>query len=183
LSSAGALLYNPGPKRSGVSMSRVVHFEVLSRRPKEAAAFYEKALGWKPLAWGGPPAYWLLSTGPRAAPGIDGAVMQRHFPQAVINTVWVPSLAHATHRIEGAGGKRVHGPSEIPGVGLHAYFSDPEGTLFGVLQPEQRKRMRRGAKSAIPRARAKRKVGAQAKRNRPAAAARPSKRAPRKPGR
>jgi predicted enzyme related to lactoylglutathione lyase len=27
------------------------------------------------------------------------------------------------------------GPNEIPGVGLHAYCADPEGNLFGILQP------------------------------------------------
>jgi len=38
-------------------------------------------------------------------------------------------------RIEQAGGKRVHGPNDIPTVGFYAYCTDPSGTMFGVLQP------------------------------------------------
>ena len=38
-------------------------------------------------------------------------------------------------KVEAAGGKKVHGPNEIPGVGVHAYCADPEGNLFGILQP------------------------------------------------
>jgi len=41
--------------------------------------------------------------------------------------------------VEAAGGTKIHGPSEIPGVGTHAYCADPEGTMFGLLQPVERK--------------------------------------------
>lgn len=120
-------------------MARVVHFELLAKQPERIVRFYEEALGWKSSTWGGgEQAYWLVSTGPENQRGIHGAVMDRHFDQAVINTVEVASLEETTRKIEQAGGKRVQGPNEIPGIGLHAYFTDPEGTMFGVLQPLQR---------------------------------------------
>ena len=33
-----------------------------------------------------------------------------------------------------AGGARLTEPGDIPGVGVHAYCADPEGTVFGLLQ-------------------------------------------------
>ena len=61
--------------------------------------------------------------------------MHRAFEQAVINTAEVESLAEALQKVEAQGGKLVHGPNEVPGVGTHAYCADPEGNLFGLMQP------------------------------------------------
>lgn len=58
-----------------------------------------------------------------------------HLEQPVINTVEVESLADTLKKIEAAGGKKVHGPNLIPGIGNHAHCVDPEGTMFGVLEP------------------------------------------------
>jgi predicted enzyme related to lactoylglutathione lyase len=79
-----------------------------------------------------------VTTGPEGTPGIDGGIMGRHLPQAVINTIQVESMDETLSKIEGAGGKKVHGPEEIPGVGLHAYCADPGGNLFGIMQPVER---------------------------------------------
>lgn len=119
-------------------MNRPVHFELLADNPEELAAFYHEVFGWETNAWGGgEQQYWLVSTGSDGA-GIDGGLMHRHFEQKVINTVEVPSIEQALQRIKAAGGTTVHGPEEIPGVGTHAYCKDPEGTLFGVMQPVER---------------------------------------------
>jgi len=115
--------------------SRVIHFEILAANPERVARFYKEAFGWEVNAWGGAKDYLLLSTGPRGTPGIDGAVMGKSHPQAVINTLQVESLDKALAAVEKAGGKKVHGPNEIPGVGTHAYCQDPEGGMFGLLQP------------------------------------------------
>lgn len=61
--------------------------------------------------------------------------MERHFPQAVINTIQVASMVDCLAAIESAGGKKLHGPQEIPGVGNHTYCADPEGNMFGVMEP------------------------------------------------
>lgn len=116
-------------------MSRPIHFEILSDDPEKTAAFYREALGWEVSTIEGPEAYWLVNTGPDGTPGINGGIMGKHLDQTVINTLEADSLDDATARIEKAGGKRVLGPNEIPGIGTHAYFADPDGTLFGVMQP------------------------------------------------
>jgi predicted enzyme related to lactoylglutathione lyase len=116
-------------------MSRPVHFEILANDPEKIAAFYRDVLGWQVATWGGPQNYWLVTTGPEGTLGINGGIMHRHFPQAVINTVGVASLEAAIAKVEAAGGKKVQGPNEIPGIGLHAYCTDPEGNYFGLLQP------------------------------------------------
>jgi predicted enzyme related to lactoylglutathione lyase len=115
-------------------MNRPVHFEILADEPKKVAEFYGKLFGWKVASWEGPQAYWLVKTGEQDAPGINGGIMHRHLGQAVINTVEVESLEAMLAKLETAGGKKVHGPEEIPGIGLHVYCADPEGNLFGMIQ-------------------------------------------------
>ena len=107
-------------------MGRIIHFEILGDDPARLAEFYRQTLGWEFQSWDGGHPYVLLATGPKDEDGIDGAIMPRFFPQAVINT--------ALARIEAAGGKKVWGPNEIPNIGTHAYCEDPEGNMFGVIQ-------------------------------------------------
>jgi uncharacterized protein len=116
-------------------MNRPVHFEILSDKPEAAAEFYREVFGWKFASWEGPQGYWLVDTGAEGTPGIHGGLMHRHFPQPVINTISVESLEETRAKVEKAGGRTVQGPNEIPGVGTHVYCEDPDGTLFGLLQP------------------------------------------------
>ncbi len=117
-------------------MKRPVHFEILADDPSKMADFYKDVFEWEITTWGGgEQAYWLVTTGPDDVPGINGGIMSREFDQAVINTLEVESLDDILIKIEGAGGRKVHGPNEIPGVGMHAYCADIEGNLFGVLEP------------------------------------------------
>ncbi len=115
-------------------VARVVHFEILADDPAALADFYAKSLGWSVYTWGGPQTYWLAGTRPDKGVGIDGAIMERHFPQGVINTALVDSLDAALEAIAANGGKLVFGPNEIPYVGTHAYCEDPQGNLFGVIE-------------------------------------------------
>jgi uncharacterized protein len=117
-------------------MSRPVHFEILGNEPEKLAAFYRDLFGWDVAGWGGSEEYWLVTTGPDGTPGINGGLMRRHFPQPVINTIGVASLDAAISKVEELGGKKVYGPNQIPGVGLHAYCTDPEGNYFGLIQPD-----------------------------------------------
>lgn len=117
-------------------MKRPVHFEILADDPRKVAAFYADVFGWEVATWDdGDQTYWLVTTGPEDTPGINGGIMHRHFDQAVINTLEIESLDESLKQVEAAGGRLVHGPEEVPGIGLHAYCADPEGNLFGMLQP------------------------------------------------
>lgn len=119
-------------------MSRVVHFEILADDPERASAFYRDVLGWDIQTWtGGEQKYWLVSTGSEDEPGINGGIMTRHFEQPVINTARVDSLDDALARVAEHGGEVVHGPNEVPGVGMHAYCKDTEGNLFGVMEEKR----------------------------------------------
>jgi uncharacterized protein len=116
-------------------MNRPMHFEILGDDPQSLSRFYGEVFGWQIATWEGPQGYWLATTGDDGTPGINGGLMHRHFTQAVINTISVASLAEAVGRIESAGGSRVNEAHEIPGVGMHVYCADPEGNLFGILEP------------------------------------------------
>ncbi len=116
-------------------MKRPVHFEILADDVEKVAEFYHEVLDWKISFWEGPEPYWLVNTGPDETPGINGGLMHRHFSQPVINTIEVESLEDMLAKVEEAGGKKVEGPIEIQEVGLHAYCQDPEGNIFGLLQP------------------------------------------------
>lgn len=116
-------------------MNRPVHFEILGDDPAKLSEFYKTVFGWTIATWDGPQGYWLATTG-EDTPGINGGFMAKHLPQTVINTIEVESMADTLAAIETGGGKLVHGPQEIPGVGNHAYFADPEGILFGVMEPK-----------------------------------------------
>lgn len=120
-------------------MPRPVHFEILAEHPEVVAAFYQEVFGWTTSAWtGGSQMYWLVNTGPEGTTGINGGIMHRHFPQAISITMDVASMEETIAKIEAAGGRKIHGPDEIPGIGLHAYFTDPDGNIFGALQPAPR---------------------------------------------
>jgi predicted enzyme related to lactoylglutathione lyase len=53
---------------------------------------------------------------------------------APTNVVAVPSVDDATRKIVQAGGTVVAPKMAVPGVGWTAYFADPEGNAFGVME-------------------------------------------------
>jgi uncharacterized protein len=116
-------------------MNRPIHFEILADDPQKLTQFYRTVFDWEIETWAGEEAYWLIKTGPNDMPGINGAIMHRHFPQGVINTSEVESLEEAVRKVESAGGRKLQGPNLIPGVGTSAYCIDPEGNVFGIIEP------------------------------------------------
>ena len=120
-------------------MPRVVHFEIPTDNPERAIEFYQKVFDWQIQKWPGPTDYWLVTTGPADQPGINGGIMHRPAgPRAAtVNTVEVASLDDTVATIERSGGKVVVPRMPIPGVGYLAYCADPEGNVFGVMQPDR----------------------------------------------
>lgn len=116
-------------------MPKVIHFEIESKQPEQTIAFYEKAFGWKFTKFEGEFDYWLISGGEQDAPGINGALMRgSEDTLRTINTIEVPSITEYLARVEEAGGKIESPTMDIPGVGLFAYCSNPEGLKFGIIQ-------------------------------------------------
>ena len=122
-------------------MRRVVHFEILADKPERAVKFYTLVFGWKAQRWE-KQKYWLLTTGSKKVPGINGAITPRGglFKgkkgfMSYVCTIDVTSLKATNEKILKAGGKEANSGGLIHGIGYHQYFKDTEGNIFGVLQP------------------------------------------------
>ena len=116
-------------------MARVVHFELAADDPERATEFYKNVFDWQIQKWEGPQDYWLVTTGAKDTPGIDGAIMRRDpgMP-AVVNTIDVESLDDMIATVTANGGTVVAAKMTIPHVGYFAYCKDTEGNTFGMMQ-------------------------------------------------
>ena len=116
-------------------MDRIVHFEIPAEDIGRAKKFYESVFGWKIEKWKGPMEYYMVMTGEKGAPGIDGGLVKKQKPlMQVTNTIDVKSVDEALKKIQSNGGKIVQPKAEVMGVGFLAYCKDPEGNLFGVME-------------------------------------------------
>jgi predicted enzyme related to lactoylglutathione lyase len=121
-------------------MPRVVHFEIHASEPERTIRFYRELFGWQFNKWSGPVDYWLVVTGPREEPGIDGGLVRRQGEidgQAVIAyvcTVDVRSVDDTMAAAKKLGARVAHDKMPVPGVGWLAYLKDPEGNIFGIMQ-------------------------------------------------
>jgi predicted enzyme related to lactoylglutathione lyase len=119
-------------------MPRVVHFEIDAKKPERAVKFYEKVFGWKIKKWEGPVEYYLISTGKETEPGIDGGLSRRTESEpSTVNTIDVSSVDEFTKKVEANGGKIIRPKRAVMGVGYMAYFQDPEGNVFGMMESDE----------------------------------------------
>ena len=125
-------------------MNRVVHFEIHAAEPKRAIEFYTKIFGWKFEPYGPPDFYWLITTGEKDTPGINGGLVRRqgvnpdpNAPTPVIGytcTIDVDNLDTTAAAIVVAGGTLALDKHAIPGLAWLAYYKDPESNIFGIYQ-------------------------------------------------
>ena len=123
-------------------MNRVVHFEIHAENPERAAAFYKALFAWNIQKWNGPADYWMVMTGAKDQPGIDGGLMRRHGPppadmqavNAYVCTVEVDNVDAMLEKALKLGGTLALAKMPIPGIGWLAYAKDTEGNIFGMLQ-------------------------------------------------
>jgi uncharacterized protein len=121
-------------------MPRVVHFEIHAANPERAVEFYSKLFDWKFQKWDGPMPYWLITTGPDTARGINGGLLPRHGEidgQAVIAyvcTVDVENLDNYVAKAQALGAQMAVPKMPIPGIGWLAYIKDTEGNILGMMQ-------------------------------------------------
>jgi len=119
-----------------VEIPRVIHFEISADNPERAKKFYENVFGWNINKWG-PEEYWLVMTGERTEPGIDGALKKREEQkQSVVNTVSVASIDEAMEKVKRNGGKVLMPKMTIPGIGYNTYCQDTEGNVFGIMEED-----------------------------------------------
>ncbi|HAR63085.1 MAG: VOC family protein [Candidatus Margulisiibacteriota bacterium] len=127
-------------------MNPVVHFEMPAEDRKRMADFYTKAFGWETKQLGPEMGDYILVTTtetdekgfPKEPGRINGGFFQKtndmpaQYPSVVIA---VADVKNAMKKVEGAGGKVLGEPMEIPGVGLYVSFVDTEGNRVSILQP------------------------------------------------
>jgi predicted enzyme related to lactoylglutathione lyase len=125
-------------------MLRPVYFEIHASDPDRARQFYASVFGWVFTKWGGAALpYWRVDTGDEG-PGVNGGLVKRLGPaptkvQATNAFVWlvtVPSLAQWIAKVEEAGGSIAFPTAAVPDVGWLAYMRDPEGNVFGMIEPD-----------------------------------------------
>ncbi len=84
----------------------------------------------------------LITTGPDGQAGINGAIVERRGQAdgkdaivAFVCTVEVDDIAAIEAAVREAGGKQVVDRQTLENVGSFSYFNDPEGNIFGAMQP------------------------------------------------
>ncbi len=111
----------------------VVHWELMSKDPEKAAAFYEKIFGWK-VQHHPELNYRIVETG--AEGGINGGIVkpdrEEPWPGNMLFYIAVDDLAAYREKIMAAGGKIHLEEQAVPGMGSFALFTDPEGRMMGL---------------------------------------------------
>lgn len=129
-------------------MNRVVHFEIHAVNGDQMQKFYTDVFGWQITAMGPQMGnYRVVNTGENTPgttyPGINGGITPRHGapPQegqpvnAFVCTIGVDDIDAYINKAKNAGATTALDKMEVPGVGWLAYMKDPEGNIFGMLQP------------------------------------------------
>jgi predicted enzyme related to lactoylglutathione lyase len=119
-------------------MPRPVHFEIPAENPERVMAFYGSVFGWTFHKFeGGAMPYWLITTGPETEPGINGGILpQQYANQPCVNTTTVANVDESVAAVTANGGEIALPKMAVPGVGWLAYAKDPEGHVFGMMQPD-----------------------------------------------
>ena len=125
-------------------MSRVVHFEIQAEDPARCAKFYKDVFGWEMQQWGEVP-YWMVTTGPKEKPGINGGILPRKgkAPEngqpvnAYVCTMEIEDIDATIKKIEAAGGTLAMEKVKMGDdkwSAWQAYYKDTEGNIFGIHQ-------------------------------------------------
>ena len=131
-------------------MNRVVHFEIHAKDRELIKKFYQDVFGWEMQQFGADMGnYTVVKTGdpmPKdmASIGINGGITERRsdLPKdgagvnAYVCVIGVENTDDMVKKILAHGGTIALETMDVPGVGRLAYCKDPEGTIFGVLQPD-----------------------------------------------
>ncbi len=119
-------------------MPRVAYFEITAEKPERAIEFYEKVFGWKIVKWKGPIDHWLITTGGEDESGIDGGLGRRgEFIPNQVDYIVVSSIDEFIYKVKNNGGIIVTPKQPIPTVGYYAFFKDPEGNIFGLMEYDE----------------------------------------------
>jgi len=124
----------------------IIHFEIPASNLQKLKTFYENVLGWKitrsPMQG---MEYWLIYTVPtdeKGMPqraGVNGGMYPRTPEQpnaSQVNYISVENIDEYTAKVTKEDGEILMPKQQIPTVGWFALAADPEGNIFGLIQPE-----------------------------------------------
>jgi predicted enzyme related to lactoylglutathione lyase len=120
-------------------MARITWFEYFTEDAEKDLAFYREAFGWQVQQWGDNQ-YWLVITGDKDEPGIDGAIgvpPMAEMTQRVINTISVDDNDAFVAKAVAAGGTVAVPKRAVPASGWLTYVADPAGIVFGIMQYDE----------------------------------------------
>jgi predicted enzyme related to lactoylglutathione lyase len=120
---------------------RFIWYELLTKDPEAAKAFYTELLGWGTTVWeGGKGPYTMWTRSETPIGGLmklpDEAAAQGA-PSHWLGYVHTPDTDATVARAQELGGKVCVAPMEIPTVGRMAILNDPQGAIFAVHTPEK----------------------------------------------
>jgi predicted enzyme related to lactoylglutathione lyase len=124
--------------------NHLAHFTIAADDVERARRFYERVFGWRIEAWG-PPDFYIVSTDPDKTQGSiakrsDLIAARREQPGTGRGgigwecTLAVDDLDAIQKAIVKHGGKVVHEPFEIVGVGTLIRFEDTEGNIACAMR-------------------------------------------------
>lgn len=117
-------------------MPRVIHFEIGAVDTDKILKFYTEVFGWKADKWEGEEPYWLVTTGGKDHPGINGGIFKSKGEAVITNIIDVANIDEMTAKVTAAGGTIVVPKMAVQGIGWAVYFKDVEGNLFGMMQAD-----------------------------------------------
>ncbi|MBX3025132.1 VOC family protein [bacterium] len=115
-----------------------IWYELATRDPAAAEAFYAAVVGWTAQPFGGGMAYTVLAAPDGAVGGIGPLPAEAWATPGWLGYIAVDDVDAVAERITRAGGAVVRPPDDIPGVGRFAVVADPQGVRFMLLRPTPR---------------------------------------------
>jgi uncharacterized protein len=121
---------------------RFVWYELLTRDPEAAKAFYGAVMGWRPRAWeggSGPHPYTIWNAGETPIGGVMKLLPE--WEQAGETSHWwahvaVDDVDASARRAEQLAGTVRTPPTDIPQIGRFAVVADPQGAVISLFTPK-----------------------------------------------
>ncbi len=130
----------PSKTKTKIPLGRFVWYELLTSDPKAATGFYPKLTGWGTTQWEGmEKPYTMWTNGETPVGGIMALpeeAKKAGAPPHWLAYVSTPSVDDTVAKATKHGGKKIHGPMDIPTVGRIAILADPQGAVFAVYTPD-----------------------------------------------
>lgn len=119
----------------------VVHFEVIGKDADRLRSYYSELFGWEFGEPVGPTNYCVVQRDGNTNAdgiGIGGGVggTPEGYDGHVTFYAEVADAETALVKAETLGGTRMMGPDQVPGGPVIGLFTDPEGHVIGVVEPE-----------------------------------------------